>query len=142
MEEKNLSPENERRRTQRFRGGVIVEYDVIEGEASKKEISLKPAMIRDIGLGGVSIFVHEELHSGARIILKLYSVHFNEPVVAVGTVVWSRKAQLPHKGAKDFFDIGIEFFELDRKNQSLLQRMIEVFHSLERKPDSDARPLF
>ena len=140
MEELNQNSENERRRHPRFRG-VILEYDVVRVMAGKNEIVLKAAMIRDLSLGGVSMFVGEELSPGERIILKLYSVHFPDQVIAVGTVVWCKKAvELPHKD-KDFFHIGIEFFALDKKNQALLERMILLFDTLEHKPNPDIREL-
>ena len=139
-DEKDDAAESERRRYPRFRG-VILEYDVVRIIEGRNEIALKAAMIRDISLGGVSMFVSEELAYGERIILKLYSVHFSDPVIAVGTVVWCRRAELPHKD-KDFYHIGIEFFELDKKNQFLLEQMIRLFESLEHKPNLDIRELF
>jgi len=133
--------ENERRRHPRLRG-VLLEYDVVRVVQGKSDIVLKAAMIRDISLGGVSMFVADELRPGERIILKLYSYHYPEQVIAVGTVVWCKKAvELPHKD-KDYFHIGIEFFQLDKKNQALLERMIRLFDSLEHKPDPDVRELF
>jgi len=140
MEDSNDELKNERRRSPRMRG-VLLEYDVTRVVEGANEIRLKAAMIRDISLGGVSMFVAEDISAGERIILKLYSAHCADHVIAVGTVVWCRKApDLPHKD-KDFFHIGIEFFELDQKNQNLLERMIQLFDSLEHKPNNDAREL-
>jgi len=133
--------ENERRRHPRLRG-VLGEYDLVRVVSGANQVNLKTAMIRDISLGGVSMFVDNELSPGERIILKLYSTHYPDQVIAVGTVVWSKKAEeLPRKD-KEFFHIGIEFFELDKKNQDQLERMIRFFESLEHKRNKDVRKLF
>lgn len=133
-------PGSERRRNPRHKG-VIVEYALVKVIKDNKEIELKSALIRDISVGGVSIFVDEHIEAGERLILKLYSAGVEIPIIAIGTVVWSiRSMELPHKN-KFHFNLGIEFTQIDKKNQAQLERMIRIFEVLEHNPNDNVREI-
>ncbi|HLF17775.1 MAG TPA: PilZ domain-containing protein [Candidatus Omnitrophota bacterium] len=136
MEETPEFSSQEKRRHRRYKG-VILEYAIVKYAKNKDVADFKPALIRDVSIGGVSIFVDEQIDSDEQLILRLYSSQSNAPIMAIGKVVWSKLDQnLPHHGKKHF-NLGIEIVDIDKRNKTQLDRMIQLFDTLERKHSDD-----
>ncbi len=82
------------------------------------------AHTENIGVGGICVIIKREIKMFSKVDLQLDLVDTGDLLIASGRVVWSirRKAMEAHKPM--FYDIGIEFIELNAENQERLRNVI------------------
>ena len=124
----------DKRRHRRYKG-VIVEYAVFKYAKGNDAVNFKPALIRDVSLSGLSIFVDDTIETGEQLALRLYSSQSNIPIMAIGKVIWARQSQELPRRDKDHYNLGIEIVDIDNKNKMQLTKMISLFDMLERKEE-------
>ena len=76
---------------------------------------------QDVGAGGVSLVVEEEISKGSRLQLELSVTPLDRRVDAEGEVV----RQLPIK--RSGFEIGVQFVKMDPQDRSALNEMVQQF---------------
>ena len=79
----------------------------------------------NIGVGGVCVVLKRNVKIFGSIELELDLLDLGEHICCNGKVVWNvqRKSEAPEKPA--FFDIGIEFTDLQEEDQKRLERIVE-----------------
>ena len=97
----------ERRKYLRLHAATI-EYSII-GKAALSETSFA----KDIGAGGVCIFISEEMETGTLLSLSIYLPNVEEPIKAKGKVIWKRLSSFLSGQEKKHYDTGVEFLEID-----------------------------
>lgn len=113
---KRLGPE--RRKFLRLNAATI-EYVVI-GKGSSKDMSFT----RDIGAGGVCIFVAENIKVGSLLALKIYLPRVEDPIEAKGKVVWRDISSFLSGQGRRHYDVGIEFCEIDKHKRKMIDKYV------------------
>lgn len=107
----------EKRRFVRIQWPVIVLYTTLEEPFTEDQIVGK-----DISEGGVSFIVYERLAKGTKLNMQIQTPFDSLPIFAKGKVVWIRDIGREHEKT---FEVGVEFTEIDSKDQKRLKMCIE-----------------
>ncbi len=107
----------ERRRYPRLKAAVI-EYYLLNGTATEE-----PSFTRDIGAGGISIIINEEVAVETLLGLKIFLPNQNYPVKAKGRVAWVTESSLKLPNTKHY-DVGIEFIEINELDKQKISQYV------------------
>jgi c-di-GMP-binding flagellar brake protein YcgR len=102
MEKKEKSFK-ERRKYVRLKACVAVKYTVV-GKPGTVTVSSK-----NISAGGLCLLVEEELAKDTPLQLEFRLPDLNNPIGALGRVVWQRRFESKGERSKVYFETGIEF---------------------------------
>ena len=110
----------ERRRYPRVRA-AFAEYSPIGAEeATSKGIS---TFIKNVSAGGVCIVVSQEIEVNSILSLKIYLSQSESSIQAKGKVVWSKTSSF-RGGVRAYYDLGIEFVEIDENDRMRICKYI------------------
>ena len=117
MKYKTQDREHERRRAQRIKVHLPIEYHLVV----KKRRLIEKIFARDISGGGIGLRLNYPLKPGARLRTLLYFPYDKQPVASVSEVVWCRKCFVRRKAC---FDIGIKHIKIAARDR---QRFVFLF---------------
>ncbi|MFC1699237.1 PilZ domain-containing protein [Candidatus Omnitrophota bacterium] len=110
----------ERRKFPRIKSELLVRYKVLETPEQEVE-----AQTKDISEGGLCLVAREHLISGSVLALEVKFPHSKKPIVACGTVVWSKPSSLGiSPGGHPRFDNGIEFKDISVDDRQRINEMV------------------
>ncbi len=107
----------ERRRYPRLKAALI-EYSLL-GDVSSKELSFT----KNVSIGGVCILLPEEIPTNTLLSLNIYLPNCDKPIILKGKVVWIERSDYYTPG-RTYYNVGIEFIDIDEKTQSLINSYI------------------
>ena len=107
----------EKRRFVRIEWPIIVQYKTLEEPFTKDQIISK-----DVSESGVSFTVYERLTKGTRLDIQIRTPFDSLPIFAKAEVAWIRNIGEEHEKT---FEVGIEFREMDSKDQKRLKVYID-----------------
>lgn len=110
-------PRIERRKSLRIYA-TYVEYSLAEDAASKRI----PAFTENISSTGMCILLPEEIKNNSFLFLTIYLFDGGNPIEIKGKVVWTKTSSFLIAKDRNHYDIGIEFVEMDKKNQERLRQ--------------------
>lgn len=104
----------ERRKYPRVSGSVI-EYSYVGVDQYRIT-----AFVKDISVGGVCIYVHENIEANTPLQLYIHLFGSEKPMETNGRVVWKRNSQF-----LKCYDLGIQFEEISSTDRARLERYIQ-----------------
>lgn len=107
----------EKRKFVRIDWPVVVQYRTLEEPFTEDQIVGK-----DVSEGGISFIVYERLTKETMLDMQIQTPFDSLPIFAKGKVVWIRNVGGEHEKS---FEIGIEFTEIDSRDQKRLKVYIE-----------------
>lgn len=110
-------PKNKDQRKHHRISGSVIEYSYVQADPVRTI-----AFMKDLSLGGVCIYLNDELP--VQTTLQLWIHHFGHetPIEAKGEVVWQRPSHF-----MNCFDTGIKFTELKHTEKEKLEDFIHSF---------------
>ncbi len=105
----------ERRRFERFRSAIDVEYEV--PQCSIEGVSLT----KDISISGISLPTSMKIDEGEKLELRIKLPRDSNPIYATAQVVWSQPAQ-----TQADFDLGLKFVKINDIDKS---RILEYIYN-------------
>lgn len=117
MTSEEKKPKNKDQRQHQRISGSVIEYSYVQADPVRTI-----AFMKDLSLGGVCIYLNDELP--AHTLLQLWIHHFGDetPIEAKGKVVWQRPSHF-----MNCFDTGIKFTELKHAEKEKLEDFIQSF---------------
>ena len=115
MTENNSEDFSDRRKFPRIRG-ALVEYALSQDGPYQQ-----PAFIKDISIGGVCIYLREQLQKDINLYLKIHFENSMSPIEVKGKLAWQSKSSYIH-----YFDVGIQFFELSDEASQQISEYVSV----------------
>ncbi|MBP9853794.1 MAG: PilZ domain-containing protein [Candidatus Omnitrophica bacterium] len=106
----------EQRKHRRISGSVI-EYSYVQADPVRAV-----AFMKDLSLGGVCIYLHEEVSFKTLLWLWIHHFGHDQPIEAIGEVIWQKPSHFIHG-----FETGIKFTDLKLKEKDKLEDFIETF---------------
>ncbi len=96
---------------------------VIQNEGVERDVILTHT--ENIGIGGVCVILKQDLKMFSLVDLELDLLDLENHIRCKGKVVWNvqRKGDVPNKPL--FYDIGIEFLDIEDKEQQRLERIVK-----------------
>ncbi len=79
----------------------------------------------NVGIGGVCVTLKKELRMFSPVELELDLLDLGNHVKCKGKVVWNIRRTSTSKNKPLFFDVGIEFDSLDKKEQQRLEEIVK-----------------
>jgi len=110
------TPKDERRQHTRIFGSVI-EYSYVD-----LMDYCSTAFVKDISLGGICIYVHEDIPERTQLLLFVHLFENEMPVETKGEVVWKKNSNY-----FNCFDIGIKFIDISLRGKEELTKYIKRF---------------
>jgi len=107
----------EKRRFVRIQWPIIVQYKTLEEPYTKDQI-----VGTDISERGVSFISYERLSKGTKLDMQIQVPFDSMPIFAKGKIVWVRNLGEEHKKT---FEVGLEFTEVDTRDQKRLKTYID-----------------
>lgn len=97
-------------------------YTIFISLPDKKEIS---TYTEDISEGGVKVIIKDKLNISSAVGLKIYIE--KDPLICQGKIRWSMKKinEIIDDKATIFYDTGIEFGEMQKKDRIILKQCVE-----------------
>lgn len=77
----------------------------------------------DISVGGLRLILQEELTICSLVDLEIYIKE--EPIICKGRVVWVEKKESRWNKGVFYFDMGLDFCEIEEKDRQLIRKVIE-----------------
>jgi len=111
----------ERRKFIRLQAPLGVVYKTIKKNKRQAPV---PSLIKNIGGGGVRVIVKEDLRPGDLLELQIQIPHLEEPIHAVGEVVWFSHSK---EKENDQREAGLRFREIEPED---LHRILEFVHTI------------
>jgi len=108
----------EKRRFVRIDWPVVVQYKTLEEPITKDQ-----TLGRDISENGISFVVYERLPKGTRLDIQIQTPFDSLPIFVKGKVSWIRALG---EESKKTFEVGVEFIEIDQKDQRRLREYIDT----------------
>ena len=113
----------EKRKQIRLRAPIGLVYRPLKKSGRNRDML---TLVRNISGGGLSFDAKQELKEGQLIDMKIHIPHLEEPIHAVGEVVWTYAA--PRKAsAGEPLETGARFKDLSPRD---LNRILEYVHSI------------
>ena len=107
----------EKRKFVRIDWPVLVQYKTLEDPLTNDQIVGK-----DISEGGVSFIVYERLSRGMNLDIQIQTPFDSLPIFAKAKVAWIENVGKEHE---KMFEVGVEFTEINQKDQTRLKTYIE-----------------
>lgn len=111
----------EKRKFARLKAPIGVTYHVIK---KHKRPRLHKTLVRDIGGGGMSLLVNDDLRAGDLLQLEIQVPHLEDPVKAIGEVVWFVRCQGTDRESRE---AGLMFRDIKPKE---LHAILEYVHAV------------
>ncbi len=112
----------DRRRHKRFLEEVRVRFRDIEGTESSRW-----GRSRDLSLGGLGLFVVDDLPVGCHLALEIHIVNETAPVLALGRVVRCEKDTDPDADKEYGIAAGVQFLWIGEEDRRNLRRLASYF---------------
>lgn len=110
----------ERRKFPRLNAKLLVKYRVLEKGKKRKESESK-----DIGGGGIKLFLNERLLKDTPLELEINIPGEGKPIVAEGRVVWSKEVGCGSgEELGEWFDTGIMFTKIEPLEQCRILKYV------------------
>ena len=113
-------PQDERRRYARLNALVDVAYNRHPHEPETESLL---RLSKNISKGGICLIVYDELKKDDLLDLKIFLPDTNNPVEAMGQVVWASEFIIGDKIGKRY-DVGIEFVKISDKDKDRIDRYV------------------
>ncbi len=111
----------ERRKFIRLQASIGVVYRVIKKQKQQPALA---SLVKNIGGGGIRIIAKEDLKKGDLLDLKIQIPHLEEPIHAVGEVVWFFHAK---ERERDTREAGVRFRDIEPED---LHHVLEYVHTI------------
>ena len=111
----------EKRKFIRLKAPIGVAYKLVKKNVRPRTYA---SFSKDIGGGGVRIFVKEELRSGDLLELQIRIPHLEEPIRAIGEVMWYAVSK---DRANETREAGVRFRDIDPGD---LHAILEFVHTV------------
>lgn len=112
----------DRRRFPRLQYPCLV---IIRHSQGEKEIILTHT--ENVGIGGICITLKQSLKMFAPVEVELDLLDFENHIKCEGKIVWSVRRKSEEKIKPLFYDIGVEFTNLQEQDRSRLEGIIQNF---------------
>ncbi|MEA3329075.1 MAG: PilZ domain-containing protein [Candidatus Omnitrophota bacterium] len=109
----------ERRKFVRLDASIKISYRVLK----KSELPSR-VLSRDISGGGIKFPVEEKLKKGAGLDLEIEIPDGQEPIKALGQVVWIKKSTFRRSKGMNYFEIGVKFVEIKPFNRNRISKFV------------------
>ncbi len=116
----------EKRRFVRIEWPVLVHYKTLEDPATEDQIVAKA-----VSEGGVSFTVYEKLTKGTKLDMQIQVPFDSMPMFVKAKVVWIKKSA---EELGKVFEVGVEFLEVDPRDQKRLKLYINNEIQSRKKP--------
>ena len=107
----------ERRRYPRLKAALI-EYSLLDNNL--QELSFT----KDVSIGGVCIILADEIPLNTILSLNIYLPNHNNPIHLKGKVVWRERSSY-HTPSRTYYNVGIEFIDIDDETKQLINNYIQ-----------------
>ncbi len=84
------------------------------------------AHTENIGMGGISVTLKNEINLFTAVEMEVDLLDLDEHIIAKGKVVWKVRRKSIEKIKPMFYDIGIEFTEISKKDNDRLRENLQM----------------
>ena len=111
----------EKRKYIRLKAPIGVTYNLIKKHKRSKAYK---SLVRDIGAGGMSLEVSDDLRAGDLLQLEIQIPHLEDPVSAIGEVVWFASLK---SAERETLEAGLKFRDI---KTGQLHHILEYVHAV------------